>query len=139
MMAQMPPFFWASAIVCIATVVLPEDSGPYISMILPLGKPPIPSAISRPSEPVDITSMGSEPFSPIIITDPLPKSFSILSMVRRSAFHLSALAVDILVSVFYKFNGVLSYDLIFDFPKIFSILYEILNTVANNLLLVIDL
>jgi hypothetical protein len=24
----MPPFFWASAMVCSASVVLPEDSGP---------------------------------------------------------------------------------------------------------------
>ena len=28
---------WASAIAWIANVVLPEDSGPYISMILPFG------------------------------------------------------------------------------------------------------
>jgi len=39
-----------------ATVVLPEDSGPYISTILPLGNPPIPRAVSNPMDPVDITS-----------------------------------------------------------------------------------
>jgi hypothetical protein len=36
MKAAIPPFFWASATICNATVVLPEDSGPNISMILPL-------------------------------------------------------------------------------------------------------
>ena len=32
--------------------VLPEDSGPNISMMRPRGRPPIPSAASRPMEPV---------------------------------------------------------------------------------------
>jgi predicted ATP-dependent serine protease len=50
----LPPVFCASATTCNARVVLPELSGPYISTILPLGKPPIPRATSKPSEPVDI-------------------------------------------------------------------------------------
>ena len=37
---------------CIERVVLPDDSGPYISTTLPLGRPPIPSAMSRLREPV---------------------------------------------------------------------------------------
>ena len=37
---------------CIERVVLPDDSGPYISTTLPLGSPPIPSAMSRLREPV---------------------------------------------------------------------------------------
>ena len=35
MIAHIPPFFCASAIICVAIVVLPEDSGPYISTTLP--------------------------------------------------------------------------------------------------------
>ena len=35
--AHVPPFFCASATACKANVVLPEDSGPYISTILPRG------------------------------------------------------------------------------------------------------
>ena len=35
--AAMPPAFCASAMTCSATVVLPEDSGPKISEILPRG------------------------------------------------------------------------------------------------------
>jgi hypothetical protein len=37
-------------------VVLPEDSGPKISTIRPIGKPPIPRATSRPKEPVETDS-----------------------------------------------------------------------------------
>ena len=50
----MPPFFCASAMTCSASVVLPELSGPKISTMRPRGRPPMPSAISRPSEPVEI-------------------------------------------------------------------------------------
>ena len=50
----MPPFFCASAMTCSASVVLPELSGPKISMMRPRGRPPMPSAISSPSEPVEI-------------------------------------------------------------------------------------
>ena len=43
--------------ICNATVVLPLDSGPYISITLPLGTPPSPNAISRLNEPVGIASI----------------------------------------------------------------------------------
>ena len=36
--------------------ILSDDSGPYISIILPFGKPPIPSAKSKLKDPVDIDS-----------------------------------------------------------------------------------
>lgn len=49
--AAMPPSFCASAMARRATVVLPEDSGPYISMILPRGMPPMPSATSSADSP----------------------------------------------------------------------------------------
>ena len=55
MKAALPPSFCTSAIACKANVVLPEDSGPYISIILPLGYPPTPNAISRLSEPLELT------------------------------------------------------------------------------------
>ncbi len=77
MKAAIPPFFCASAIICNATVVLPEDSGPNISMILPFGTPPIPVAISRGSAPVGIASILNFAFSPSLIIEPLPNCFSI--------------------------------------------------------------
>ena len=54
-----------------------EDSGPKISMILPLGTPPIPKAWSSSSEPVGIASTLSELFCPSFITAPLPNWRSI--------------------------------------------------------------
>jgi uncharacterized protein YjdB len=46
-----------TAKICSAIVVLPELSGPYISIILPLGTPPTPNAISNGRQPVGITSI----------------------------------------------------------------------------------
>ena len=43
--------FNTNLIVDKARVVFPEDSGPKISMILPLGKPPVPNASSRARDP----------------------------------------------------------------------------------------
>ena len=50
--AAIPPCFCASAMQCIERVVFPEDSGPKISITLPLGSPPIPKAISKLKDPV---------------------------------------------------------------------------------------
>ena len=93
--AHMPPFFCASAITWIAIVVLPEDSGPYISMILPLGNPPTPRAESRPIEPVDITSIASCDFSFIIITLPFPKILVDLVHGELQCFEFFLLVFDI--------------------------------------------
>jgi len=42
-----------------ANVVFPEDSGPYISMILPRGTPPMPSAMSSEGAPVGIAATST--------------------------------------------------------------------------------
>ena len=75
-----------------AKVVLPDDSGPKISMILPLGNPPTPRAKSIVTDPVEITSIGSIAVSPKRITVPFPKDLSNLSMVICKAFNFSAFA-----------------------------------------------
>ena len=56
--AAVPPSFCAWAITWRAIVVFPDDSGPYISTTRPLGKPPIPRAVSRVNDPVDMDSMS---------------------------------------------------------------------------------
>ncbi len=56
MNATTPPRAWASARTCWQTVVLPDDSGPKISVIRPRGMPPTPSARSRAMEPVGMKS-----------------------------------------------------------------------------------
>src|SRR5690349_15173273 len=72
---------------CKVNVVLPDDSGPKISTMRPRGKPPMPSAMSRPSEPVGMTwtsrSTGSLPRRMIA---PLPNCLSIAASARSIAF-----------------------------------------------------
>ena len=71
--AAYPSNFWASATMCRASVVFPDDSGPNISMIRPRGTPPIPSATSRDKAPVEITlSIKVGWSSPKRMIDPLP-------------------------------------------------------------------
>src|SRR5215813_7724816 len=90
MKAQMPPFFWPSATVCSASVVLPEDSGPYISTTRPFGRPPTPSAISSPSEPEETVSTSIDrSFLPSFITEPLPNWRSIWDSAADNALLLS--------------------------------------------------
>ncbi|MOA40908.1 hypothetical protein D3C78_1628260 [compost metagenome] len=72
-------------------MVLPDDSGPYISMIRPFGNPPMPKAISNPKEPVEMASIGSIAVSPNFIMVPLPYDFSSLSNVSCKAFSFSSL------------------------------------------------
>ena len=74
--AALPPCFCTSAIACNANVVLPEDSGPYISIILPLGYPPTPRAISKLNEPLGHTSTSLCSCSPSFIIAPFPNCFS---------------------------------------------------------------
>src|ERR1700736_841243 len=90
MKAQMPPFFWPSATVWSASVVLPEDSGPKISTTRPRGRPPTPSAMSSPSEPEEMVSTSMErSFLPSFITEPLPNWRSIWESAADRALVLS--------------------------------------------------
>src|SRR5579863_2441362 len=56
----------------------------------PLGRPPMPSARSSPSEPVETDSISTTlPLSPSFITEPLPKARSICASAASSARCLS--------------------------------------------------
>ena len=93
--AAMPPAFWAFAITCKANVVLPEDSGPNNSTIRPRGRPQTPNAMSRPNEPVGMTSifLVASP-SPSLMIAPSPKSLRICAIAasRAEVFTLAASA-----------------------------------------------
>src|SRR5690242_17977064 len=87
MYAAAPPSRWACATTCSASVVLPLDSGPKISVTRPRGIPPIPMAASRLMAPVGITSTRTRGASaPIRMIAPLPQVFSICVMARFRAF-----------------------------------------------------
>ena len=88
-----PPLFCTSATICSATVVLPLDSGPYISIILPFGTPPIPNAISRLIEPVGIVSTLREADGSPSIIAPFPYERSIFDIAASNALILSSLAI----------------------------------------------
>ena len=77
MKAAIPPAFCARAITCRASVVLPLDSGPKISIIRPFGTPTPPSAMSSERLPVEIPEIG--PFMPVPsgMIEPSPYCFSI--------------------------------------------------------------
>src|SRR5580698_3483522 len=76
-------------------VVLPEDSGPKISMTRPRGTPPTPRAASKEMEPVEMTEIGTTSFEPSRMMEPLPNCFSSperassIALLRSSAtiFH----------------------------------------------------
>src|SRR5690606_27018077 len=60
----------------------------------PLGRPPMPNAMSSISEPVPITSAASTLPSPMRITEPLPNCFSIwLRAAERARFLFSSIVV----------------------------------------------
>ena len=70
---------------CRARVVLPLDSGPYTSTTRPRGTPPIPSARSRDSAPVEICSIFWWELAPSFMMEPLPNCRSICNMVVSRA------------------------------------------------------
>src|SRR5262245_32963181 len=87
MNAQMPPRFCASATTCRVNVVLPDDSGPYTSTMRPRGRPPQPSAMSSPSDPVGMTLISGATWSmPRRMIEPLPNCFSIELTASSIAF-----------------------------------------------------
>jgi hypothetical protein len=89
MNAQVPPSFCASAIACSVSVVLPDDSGPKISITRPRGKPPTPSARSSESDPVGITSTSCVLVPSSGMIAPLPNCFSMAAMAACTALKRS--------------------------------------------------
>src|SRR5436190_4461147 len=94
MKATTPPRFWASASTCWQTVVLPDDSGPKISVIRPRGMPPTPSARSSAIEPVGIESTACRSAEPSFMIDPRPNCFSIARIAASTARPRSATALS---------------------------------------------
>ena len=72
MKAARPPRRWASAMTLRQKVVLPDDSGPKISMIRPRGRPPTPKVRSMASEPVEMVSTTMRVALPRRMMDPSP-------------------------------------------------------------------
>ena len=103
MNAATPPVRWAFATACRASVVLPLDSGPKISMIRPLGSPLPPRARSSERAPVPTPSTSMWLPSPSFMIAPAPKVFSIWLIVLFSAFCSAVIADGLLVSVFACF------------------------------------
>src|SRR5881409_839738 len=92
--AATPPAFCASAITCKESVVLPEASGPKISITRPRGKPPTPSARSSPNDPDEMagTSAGISAV-PSLMMAPFPYCFSIWESAKSSARFLSSFSI----------------------------------------------
>ena len=90
MNATTPPRAWASARTCWQTVVLPDDSGPKISVMRPRGMPPTPSARSSAIEPVGIVSRTSFSRDPSFMIAPRPNCFSIVARAASTALPRSA-------------------------------------------------
>src|SRR3989441_11968430 len=87
MYAAAPPWRWAFATTCSASVVLRLAWGPKISVPRPRGMPPIPIAASRLIAPVGMISTRTRGESaPIRMIAPLPQVFSIWVMARLRAF-----------------------------------------------------
>src|SRR5262245_60804531 len=92
MKAATPPRRWASAMTCWQTVVLPDDSGPKISVIRPRGMPPTPSARSRAMEPVGMDSTCWRSCEPSFMIEPRPNCFSIARIAASTALPRSPFA-----------------------------------------------
>src|SRR2546423_13292165 len=76
-------------------VVLPDDSGPKISITRPRGNPPTPSAASNEIEPVEITETGTiASFDPRRRIEPLPNCFSIWPRAFSKARERSLSSID---------------------------------------------
>jgi len=101
MKAAVPPARWALAAMVMARVVLPDDSGPKISMILPRGTPPIPRAMSTESAPVEIDgTLTLAAALPSFMMAPWPNCFSICDRATSSDLPLPSSALASLISPF---------------------------------------
>ncbi len=83
--------FWTSAMACKVSVVLPEDSGQYISTILHLAYHH-PSASSREMLHDETVSTFIDCLSQSFITDQAPNCFSIIDRADLSASFLLSIA-----------------------------------------------
>src|SRR5215213_4639535 len=90
MYAATSPDFCASATMWSASVVLPEDSGPKISMTRPRGMPPTPMLASNESEVVEMAGMSITSLSPRRMIEPLPNFFSMFASAASTALPRSA-------------------------------------------------
>ena len=90
MKAATPPRACASAMTCWQTVVLPDDSGPKISVIRPRGMPPTPSARSSAIDPVGMKSTCWRETAPSFMIEPVPNCFSIERIAASTALPRSA-------------------------------------------------
>ena len=89
MNAAVPPSCCDSAMTWSASVVLPDDSGPKISVTRPRGMPPMPSAASSESAPVGMTAISSRAPCPSFMMAPLPNWRSIEAMASSRAWRRS--------------------------------------------------
>ena len=104
MNAATPPIACACAITVSVSVVLPDDSGPKISMMRPRGKPPTPSAWSIAIDPVGIVSTDSfECSSPSRMIDPSPYSFAIAC--SASSRFLSRVRGRLVFPLWFRFGA----------------------------------
>src|SRR3954468_7000425 len=99
MNAATPPRACASAMTCWQTVVLPDDSGPKISVIRPRGMPPTPRARSRAMEPVGMKSTCCRWAEPSFMIEPDPNCFSMERIAASTARVRSATAFSPLRSL----------------------------------------
>src|SRR5687768_2815779 len=95
MKATTPPFFCASARTCWQRVVLPDDSGPKISVMRPRGTPPTPIARSSAMEPVGMASTCCRSDEPSFMIEPRPNCFSMDRMAASTARVRSAVALSV--------------------------------------------
>src|SRR5687767_9242897 len=85
MKATVPPRRCASASTCWQSVVLPDDSGPKISVIRPRGMPPTPIARSSATDPVGMASTACLSDVPSFMIEPRPNCFSIDRIAASTA------------------------------------------------------
>src|SRR5258706_7461188 len=87
---------------CWQIVVLPDDSGPKMSVIRPRGMPPTPSARSSAIDPVGITSIAWIEPEPSFMIEPVPNCFSMVAIAAATALVRSAWARSRVLSLPFR-------------------------------------